>query len=134
MQRNIDERLASALQRITEKLVGAMAAEHENEDDQAEAFTLLHKKLSDLVRFHRAFIKLQYGDDEFVLRAVCFVEEVMMPSISGPDVSGAWFHFTLQTAINIARPIKGPEGSEGYAFLNELDRGVKQMREMSLLS
>jgi hypothetical protein len=133
--KDIDQRIAVVLGKITEKLTSVPAEDLSvDDDDQADAFIMLNKKLNDLVRFHRSFVKLQYGEEEIVYRAVCFVEEVMLPSISGPELSGNWFHYTLQTLINIARPIKGPEGSEAYRYLDDVDDGVQRMREMSLLS
>lgn len=135
MKSDIDQRIAVVLVKITEKLVnipsGDLAA---LTDEQIDAFILLNKKLNDLVRFHRSFVQLQWGEEEVVYRAVCFVEEVMLPSISGPDLSGAWFHFTFQTVLNIARPIKGPEGPDAFAFLGDMDNGIIQMREMNLVS
>lgn len=135
MRHDIDQRIAVVLVKITEKLMSVPAVElGVVTDAQADAFLALNKKLTDLVRFHRSFILLQYGDDDLVYRAVCYVEEVMLPSISGPELTGNWFHYTLQTLINTARPIAGPKGSEAYAFLDDMDNGVKRMRDMSLLS
>ena len=131
--KDIDQRIAAVLLQITAKLV-TVPEEDSESDETADRFFMLNKKLNDLVRFHRSFVQLQWGEEEVVFRAVCFVNEVMLPSISGQDVNGNWFHFSLQTVLNIVRPIKGPESADGYALLNDMEIGVKQMREMSILS
>ena len=133
--KDIDQRISLVLLKITEKLTNVAATDLAPDDEtQADTFIALNTKLNDLVRFHRSFVQLQWGEQEIVYRAVCFVEEVMLPSISGPELSGDWFQFTLQTVLNIARPIKGPEGPDAYALLDDMDGGIRQMREISLLS
>jgi hypothetical protein len=131
--KDIDERLAEVIQKITGKLMNVTSENINTDTFDSEAFYRLNKKLLDLARFHRRFIKLQYGEEELVYRAVCYIEEVMLPSISGPELTGNWFHYTLQTVINIARPMLGPSGADGYDFLNDMDKGLQQMREMSFI-
>jgi len=132
--KDLDTRIAETTQKITEKLLSTPVGGASETRGDADTFFGLNQKLLDLARFHRNFIKLQYGDEEFLFRALSFVEEVMLPSISGPELTGNWFHYTLQTVINIGRPMLGPTGTDAYDFLNDMESGVKRMRELSFSS
>lgn len=131
--KDLDQRIAVLLLEITEKLTNVSAKSLNPDDAQSKQFIALNQKLNDLVQFHRSFIKLQWGEDELVFRVACFVNEVMLPSISGPELSGSSFHYSLQTVLNIVRPIKGPQSKGGYTVLDEMDRGIERMRDLSAL-